>query len=64
VGNFAYAAVISLAGRITVSVVLGIVLGLAPALILWRKAPDGSLDTVKVEAKGELEVLPLSALHK
>lgn len=64
VGNFAYATVISLAGGIAIPVVLGIVLGLAPALLLWRQAPNGSLSEVKVEAEVELEALPLSALHK
>jgi len=64
VGNFVYATVISLAGGIVIPVVLGIVLGLAPALILWRQAPNGSLSKVKVEAEMELEALPLGALHK
>jgi len=63
-GNFAYAAVISLAGKIAIPVVLGIALGLAPALVLWLKAPGRRPSEAMVEAEGGLEVLPLGALQK
>ncbi len=65
-GNFAYASVISLAGGIGVPVLLGIALGLGPALILWQLTPQTTLDKFKVdnpEGTG-IESFSLEALRK
>jgi len=65
-GNFVYAAVISLAGGITIPVLLGIALGLAPAYIMWQLAPaSGALNEFAIEPKAmNIATLPLEAIGK
>lgn len=63
-GNFAYATVISLAGGISIPVLLGMALGLVPALILWQMTPEASPNQFRVEAGQGIEAFSLEALPK
>lgn len=51
VSNFAFAAVMSLAAGINIPVLLGVALGLLPALVLWRMAPATPLAVEQVNAE-------------
>lgn len=67
VGNFAYATVISLAGGIAIPVLLGILLGLAPALIMWQLAPASGFPDDEFALEPEsigMEAVTLEALRK
>jgi putative membrane protein len=48
-GNFGFATVMSLAAGFSIPVLLGLVLGVAPALALWWKGSSAS-DQISVEA--------------
>jgi uncharacterized membrane protein len=47
-GNFAFATVMSLAAGIWIPVVLGVVLGVIPAVICWRTAQTANLESISV----------------
>lgn len=63
-GNFAYATVISLAGGISIPVLLGMALGLVPALILWQMTPEALPNQFRLEAGQGIEAFSLEALPK
>jgi putative membrane protein len=67
--NFGFAAIMSLAAGINIPVFLGIVSGLAPAMILWWMTPKTIVLPSEVFQANEEEVLaipavPLGAVHK
>ena len=58
-GNFTFALVLSLSAGIYIPVLLGLLLGVAPALGLWKMAPDQDNPFVLDDSYATKTVSPL-----
>ena len=62
--NFAFAAALSLAAGFWIPVLLGLLLGVAPVLVLWWMAQPGTVNTAVEEAATQIPVAPVEVAFK